>query len=85
MQFYQCKCGNIQCWTSMGVPRCSKSPQCGSDLAQGSTEHSETVPHEYVKRYDQFTGVPYQICRACLRRETEILADEPAAQLPETD
>lgn len=68
MQYYRCKCGSTKSWTSMGVPRCIACHECGSDLAQASTEHAEPAPHRWETRYDAETGKPYESCRGCLAR-----------------
>jgi hypothetical protein len=48
MQYYRCKCGSAQSWTSMGVSRCSKCSTCGSDLAQSPDSHRDPEPHSFV-------------------------------------
>ncbi len=55
----------------MGVSRCSRCDKCGSDFAQGPSEHVEPEPHEYVTKYDQNTGKPYEMCRRCMERKPE--------------
>src|SRR5580700_10927309 len=72
MMFYRCKCGFSQAHTSMGVPACSRCPKCGSDLAPGPNVHSEPEPHEFVTKYDQNTGAPYQRCKRCFRTQAEL-------------
>lgn len=53
----------------MGVAACASCDKCGSDLAQGPTEHSEPEAHHFVKQYDQNTGEPYEICHRCMTRQ----------------
>lgn len=72
MQFYQCKCGDVTSHTSMGVPPCTTCEKCGSTLGQGPTDHPEPKPHEFVVRYDQVTGAPYDLCLNCLRKRAEL-------------
>lgn len=72
MQYYRCKCGETASWSSMGVARCERCSKCGSDLALGPDGHLEPVSHEYVTKYDQNTGVPYEVCRGCLQRRTDV-------------
>ncbi len=78
MQYYRCKCGSAESWTSMGVPRCRSCSKCGSDLAQGPNGHRDPAPHEYVTRYDEHTGKPYEVCLGCDRKREEIGAAAPA-------
>lgn len=72
MQTYRCKCGEVTSWTSMGVPACVRCPKCGSDLAPGPNSHRDPAPHDFVVKYDQNTGAPYDICKNCLRRRAEL-------------
>lgn len=72
MQYYRCKCGNSTAWTSMGVPGCTSCSKCGSDLAQGPEGHGEVEPHTFVTKYDQNTGAPYEVCRQCMRRKSDL-------------
>jgi hypothetical protein len=73
MQYYRCKCGNAAAWSSMGISACTTCSKCGSDLAQSPEGHAETpVPHEYVVKYDHNTGAPYDVCRWCWKRKSEI-------------
>ena len=55
----------------MGVPQCVRCSACGSDFAQGPDQHSDPEPHDYVTKYDQNTGDPYQVCRRCFARQDE--------------
>lgn len=81
MQFYRCKCGKSTCWTSMGVPACSSCKRCGSDFAQGPEGHADVpAPHDYVTKYHEDTGVPYEVCRVCMGRRTEL--EKPAEPEP---
>jgi len=85
MQYYRCKCGKTKAWTSMGVPLCSSCKHCGSDLAQSPESHGDPEPHEYVTKYDPDTGVPYERCRLCLHKRSEIEAPpKPESEPPPT-
>jgi hypothetical protein len=56
----------------MGVAACIRCSTCGSDLAQAPDLHTEPVPqHDYVTKFDQNTGEPYQVCRRCFQRQDE--------------
>lgn len=65
MQSYRCKCGNLLASTSMGVAACTRCGKCGSNLAQGPKLHADPEPHEWVTKYDQNTGAPYERCSKC--------------------
>ena len=81
MQYYRCKCGKSEAWTSMGVSECATCKHCGSDLAMGPEGHAETpAPHEYVAKYNEDTGIPYEVCRRCLRRRVDL--EKPAEPEP---
>jgi len=69
MQYYRCVCGEMESWTSMGVPNCLSCLKCGSDLAQSTTLHRDPEPHEYATRYDTTTGAPYEVCLKCWERK----------------
>jgi hypothetical protein len=56
----------------MGVPACSSCNHCGSDFAQSPEGHSEPDPHEYVIRYNELTGVAYELCMRCMKKRSEI-------------
>ena len=58
----------------MGVSRCVACPECGSDLAESPTSHSDPIPHEWVTRYDEVTGKPYEICRMCTTKREAVEA-----------
>ena len=84
MQYYRCKCGNAKAWTSMGVPGCVRCSKCGSDLAQSPQGHSDKPDeHDFVTKYDQNTGEPYDVCRRCMARRDELAAlSQPAPKEP---
>lgn len=56
----------------MGVPRCTVCEKCKSTLAEGPNSHLDPVPHEFVIRYDQHTGIPYEICMICHSTKEEL-------------
>lgn len=49
MKYFQCKCGDRKSWSTMGVRRCARCPKCGSDLAQGPSEHRDPEPHQMME------------------------------------
>lgn len=83
MQFYRCKCGRRSALGSMSPSRCSRCPDCGSDLATHPDRHREPAEHEYVTRYNEITGVAYEWCRTCQEPRERIEVNEtPTAQVP---
>jgi hypothetical protein len=61
----------------MGVSACTRCSKCGSDLAQGPTGHAEKpAEHDFVTKYNQDTGEPFQICRNCLRTQKQLEKEE---------
>ena len=71
MQYYRCKCGKREAWSSMGVRDCQGCSECGTTLAQHPDYHKDTAPHEWVKRYNQNTGKPYMVCENCMKIEED--------------
>ncbi len=49
MQYFRCKCGKSEGWSSMGVSRCRVCPECKSTLAQSPEGHGEPEPHDLCK------------------------------------
>lgn len=72
MRFYRCKCGNAHSWTSIGIPACKRCGKCGSSLAQSPDEHETPEHHQFVTRYNQKTGAPFEVCGVCICRKEEL-------------
>lgn len=72
MQYYRCKCGNLESWGSDGTTPCRACPKCGTTLAQHPDDHRQPVPHKWQTQYDQNTGKPYEICRVCMNRREDV-------------
>jgi hypothetical protein len=88
MKYYRCKCGKATAWSSMGVYSCVSCRDCGTTLAQSPSGHTEPKPHEYVTRYDEITGKPYERCQRCFQTRAEIESETepepaPSPQHPE--
>lgn len=66
MRIYRCKCGSYEFFGSIGPFRCQGCEECGTQA--GRDEPPE--PHQFVTKYDQNTGKPYQLCRICMHRST---------------
>jgi hypothetical protein len=78
MQYYRCKCGNVQSWTTMGVPDCLGCSKCGSDLAQGPNAHAMPKAHDFsvICNVDTDEGPkPLSTCKYChqTKKQTEQL------------
>ena len=58
----------------MGVPACARCGKCGSDLAQGPSEHVAPSPHRFVARYKQTTGEAYEVCLGCVQTRAALRA-----------
>lgn len=66
MLVYKCQCGDQRMYTSVGVPPCSKCTNCGSGFAPLGCEVTEAPEdHVFVIRYNELSGVPYEICQRC--------------------
>lgn len=67
MAYYQCKCGNVRAWGSMGPWPCQKCDKCGSDLAAHPDFHSDPKPHDFITdMVDTDSGPqPFTRCRWC--------------------
>lgn len=65
MQYYRCKCGKTFHFGSVGPKRCRGCSYCGTTLTQYPDDHKTPEPHEFVTKYNEDTGEPYEICRQC--------------------
>lgn len=84
MTYYRCKCGKTAMFSRAAPAACLTCKHCGSDLAFGAEAelHADAPPpHEYVTRYNEFTGAPYERCARCGQMRTEIEAP-PEPELP---
>lgn len=80
MQYYRCKCGNLESWGSDGTTPCRSCPKCGTTLAQHPADHRKPVPHQWQTLYDRNTGKPYKVCRVCLTKKEDVVC--PAITKP---
>lgn len=65
MQYYRCKCGNRQFWSSGGEPYpCQGCESCNTTFSQTKRGHKPLVPHDLVLMYHRDTGEPYR--KRCL-------------------
>jgi hypothetical protein len=48
MRYYQCICGELTSWSSMGTDPCARCSKCGSGLAEAPGLHDEPRPHRMI-------------------------------------
>lgn len=65
MMYFRCQCGKSTAFGSMMPQRCVGCPNCNTTLTSHPDCHKEPEPHQYVTRYDEVTGKPYEICINC--------------------
>ena len=68
MQYYKCKCGESVSFGSMGPNPCTSCSICGTQLINihyHTDYYPKPIPHEFVIRYNESTGEPYDICKLC--------------------
>lgn len=68
MQTYKCKCGNLVGFGSMDPYPCQACEDCGTVPAWRGLEPRAPIPHDWVTRYNETTGQPYEVCRCCWTR-----------------
>lgn len=74
MVYYRCKCGKSQAWGGLMPPnQCTGCPECGTTLEVHPSLRKSPKPHEFVVRYNETTGEPYEMCVNCLRRKNELV------------
>ena len=73
MQYYRCKCGKSKAWGSYGPRPCEGCPDCNTTLTQHPDYHKTPEPHEWVIRYNEVTGEPYEVCINCMREKSAVL------------
>lgn len=72
MQYFQCRCGSVRSWSSMGVRRCQSCAKCGSDLAQHPDSHRDPEPHQWAPDFDPSTGAREpDVCLSCMTKRTD--------------
>lgn len=78
MQYYRCKCGKSESWSSMGPTPCFKCDTCGSDLARDPSIHREPEPHNFVTgQVETDEGAkPLTRCTFCLKTKAQIESAE---------
>lgn len=72
MQYYRCKCGKSESWGSMPPKKCTSCPICNTTLARDPEGHRKPSEHNFVTKYDENTGEPYEVCSRChIRKDDE--------------
>jgi hypothetical protein len=69
---YRCKCGEIIASSSMGVPACWGCTKCKTNLATNPRDHHYPAKHEFVTKYDENTGKPYERCKNCYNKKEHL-------------
>lgn len=72
MQHYRCKCGESTMFGSMPPNECQVCLKCNSSYAQHPDNHTEPTPHEWITKYNENTGKPYEICNLCWTRKENL-------------
>lgn len=72
MVYYRCECGKSEAWGSMPPSSCTGCPECGTTLDTSPAGHRTPDSHEFVKKFDENTGEPYEICMNCCRKKAEL-------------
>lgn len=70
MQFYRCKCGKSERWTTDGAgPQCAGCDDCGTTYARHPDDHKQKIDHDWVRQFDKDTGLPSRpYCSRCHKR-----------------
>ncbi len=76
MQYFRCKCGSVEHWSSgMGPFPCDGCAKCGTNVAGGPDEHQAPEPHNFdlITQVETDDGPkPLTRCRWCLKTPKEI-------------
>ncbi len=79
MQYFRCKCGRHEWYTSMGVSLCEGCEECGTGPGQSPTTHREPVPHDFsmVTKVNTDEGEKtLSLCKHCYRSRRQIEQEE---------
>lgn len=74
MQYYRCKCGHMESYSSMGVALCEVCEKCGTTMAIGPKEHLPKKDHSWMESRvmtDEGEKV-LTICRQCGKKRIDI-------------
>ena len=62
---YRCKCGKRSVLASSRPYDCEGCDTCGTTLTITGRNTELVAPHVFVRRFNEITGEPYQICERC--------------------
>lgn len=67
MQYYKCKCGKAEYFSSGCPPQdCQGCDECGSTFGLGPKAHPERIPHDPKPQFSRETGeLSHYICSRC--------------------
>lgn len=69
MRAYRCLCGDLQLWTTDGVPACQACKSCKKTVASGPDGHRDPEPHVWTKvshgRGDDGKPLTSTACAVC--------------------
>lgn len=77
MQYWRCKCGKWEWWTSGERPfPCDECPTCHTTAAQGPEGHGRAVPHEFIatKVETDEGDKTLSRCRWCMKTRAQVKA-----------
>lgn len=69
MQHYRCKCGESTAFGSMSPMDCEGCDKCNTTYAQHPDYHETPKAHDWIIKYNENTGKPYEICGKCNKRK----------------
>jgi hypothetical protein len=64
MLYWECKCGGLKFWGSDCPSPCMYCKECGTNAYK-----EKPIDHDFMIRYDQLTGISYEICRRCMEKK----------------
>lgn len=62
---YRCQCGNLEAISSMSYEPCHGCEECGTVPAPIGMIPPKAIEHDWQRRYDEVTGLPYEKCARC--------------------
>lgn len=67
MNYYRCKCGSLESWSSTGPTPCTSCEKCDSNLASGPHLHEDPKPHTFEQQMVETDEGPKPLsrCRYC--------------------
>lgn len=53
----------------MGPAICQGCDECNTTLVQHPDDHEIPEEHNWIKKYNEDTGIPYEICSRCMTKK----------------